>query len=300
MATSQHMTNKMIRQQQLKTELGQLSMLDDDDPHFSWQCEFCGANVPPVKIRMNDERVMRWAKPFCDCTAGRMAYEAKISQQDKQAHQQKAVQMLQDGGMNPLQGDMQGYSIPAWKPEKAGIANAGTKKATVERYCAEIFVGSPTTILILCGDYGTGKTHLAVGVARRLTLGKLIRPQYILWSDFMERIQASWGGKSDGAKLEMELLDKSKVRGILIIDDLDKIRPAEWNLRYLFNIIDHRCKLNLPTVITSNTMFNDWESYLSKGDEDKAKAIISRITGKLWGVVSFQGSDYRKAARGVS
>lgn len=100
--------------------------------------------------------------------------------------------------------------------------------------------------LLLCGDVGTGKTHLAVATANKLIeLGH--EAIYMPYRDEVTSLK----------QLTMEQEEYTeKLRAyqnteILIIDDLFKGKITEADINIIYSIIDKRYFKGLPTIITT-------------------------------------------------
>ncbi len=114
---------------------------------------------------------------------------------------------------------------------------------------ARRFAEQPDGWLVLWGGYGAGKTHLAAAIAN----ARLQADQpalFVVVPDLLDHLRAAFAPDADSsvdARLEA-------VRGapLLILDDLGAQSPTPWAAEKLFQILNHRYTLRLPTVITSN------------------------------------------------
>lgn len=129
--------------------------------------------------------------------------------------------------------------------------NEGQKKALkiCESYCEKFdsTIAQTGGGLVFSGKVGTGKTHLAIGIGRRLAeLG--VFTNYISLSDLVREVRATW--KGDGH--EDFIYRKYQNCGLLIIDEIGVQAGSENERNILFEIIDGRYKEVLPTLIISN------------------------------------------------
>jgi DNA replication protein DnaC len=114
---------------------------------------------------------------------------------------------------------------------------------------------NPTGWFALCGQSGSGKTHLCTAICREFLLsGK--RVVYMLWRDEIVKIKEAAKGSEDSGELR-DLLDKYKTAEVLYIDDLFKTgraadntipKPTAADINYAFEIINYR--YNNPSFIT--------------------------------------------------
>lgn len=133
--------------------------------------------------------------------------------------------------------------------------------------------------LVLCGKYGTGKTHLAVATARAI-----VDKGYSVWfATFAQMLQDLKAGFSSG--LVTDEMSKYETVDLLIIDDLGKEKLSEWASEILYSVIDARYRDLKATVITTNMMPNE----LGKRIDG---AIMSRLA-EMTEFIRFDGEDRR-------
>ena len=151
--------------------------------------------------------------------------------------------------------------------------------------------------LILIGNNGVGKTHLACSIANKLIengtpviYGTLI--------NLLAELRNSYD--TDNNISEMEIIKLYENVDLLIIDDLGKEKPSEWGLEKLFTIINSRYENNLPVIITTNYNQNSLVERLSlNGEIETAKSIISRLYEMCY-LVKIDDIDHRIKKKKVS
>jgi len=104
--------------------------------------------------------------------------------------------------------------------------------------------------LMFLGPVGVGKTHLAAGIVKKLTLEKGYSCKFI---DFFHLLSDIKEGYSE-RKSEKEIIEPFISAPILIIDELGKGRNNEWEANILDQIISKRYNNAnaLTTIATTN------------------------------------------------
>jgi DNA replication protein DnaC len=106
------------------------------------------------------------------------------------------------------------------------------------------------TGLLLAGDAGLGKTHLAVGIAKALIREKGIECVFYDYADLLKQIQDSYNPAVQTT--ELGLLRPVFEAEVLILDDLGSVRPTEWRWDTVRLMINTRYNDNRTTIITTN------------------------------------------------
>jgi DNA replication protein DnaC len=104
--------------------------------------------------------------------------------------------------------------------------------------------------LFIHGDYGTGKTGLAVSVMKAYIRKHCRSGLFLTVPAILDEIRATYG--RDAAESESALVDRVLKVPFLVMDDIGAERPTEWVVEKLFTLINHRHDHMLTTVFTSN------------------------------------------------
>lgn len=110
------------------------------------------------------------------------------------------------------------------------------------------------TGLVLAGDFGVGKTGLAISIAKRV-MQEGVSVYFINVSKLAALISKGWRAKDNSDHAIVERLEKVR---LLVLDDLGAGHKAltEWDesspLSRLYEILGTRYDLQRPTIITTN------------------------------------------------
>ncbi len=190
-----------------------------------------------------------------------------------------------------------------WKMEKSGLKDI-IREYTFEKFKAtaqwqekakEIAAGyakTPDAWFLICGQSGSGKTHLCTAICRKLLLaGKQV--VYMSWRQDVAEIKAASLDSESRAKQMAEL----KTAEYLYIDDLYKmgaavdgsIKPTSSDVSIAFEIINHRYINKLPTIVSSELM----PAELLAIDEATGGRIIERAKGNTVAISKDTAKNYR-------
>ncbi len=122
------------------------------------------------------------------------------------------------------------------------------------------FAKSPDGWLVLLGEYGCGKTHLAAAIVNyRYQIKK--PALFIVVPDFLDHLRSTFSPES---KISYDQLFES-VKGtpLLVLDDFGEQTTTPWAQEKLYQVINHRYNARLPTVITTCYSLDEIESRMA-------------------------------------
>ena len=109
--------------------------------------------------------------------------------------------------------------------------------------------------ILLMGEYGCGKTHLAAAIANS-AIENGIETLFLTAPDLLDWLRSSYGNT---ATPYTERFDEIRNIALLILDDLGTQNATSWAKEKLFQILNYRYVNQLPTVLTTNLTLMDIE-----------------------------------------
>jgi len=165
--------------------------------------------------------------------------------------------------------------------------NAGQKRALVfmTEYAEQFSRVSETgRSAILCGFPGTGKTHLAIGVALHvMTIGKAAA--FTTVQRMIRRLKDSW--RKDSLESESDVINLLVYPDLLIIDEIGVQFGSEFEKNFMFDLLNERYEKRKPTILLSNLTTAEIEIFLGERVYDRLKEDGGQYVSFDW--VSFRG-----------
>ena len=140
----------------------------------------------------------------------------------------------------------------------------------------------PQGWLVLVGNFGAGKTHLAAAIANEL-LRRQYKVLFAIVPDLLDHLRSTFGPSSEVEYDErFELI---RTVPVLVLDDLGTENTTPWAREKLFQIMNYRYNDALPTVVTSN-----------RKPEDIDQRIFSRMCDRVLCEehIMIDAADYRR------
>ncbi len=160
----------------------------------------------------------------------------------------RAERYAAKSGIPPLYANAstENFSLPKDNPiAERALASV---MLTVRTYAREYPVVDKPGLLLI-GETGVGKTHLAVAALNSL-IGRGFEGVFFDYQTLLDRIRSGYD-RSSGS------MDKEAYRlaldcEILLLDDLGAHRVTDWVEDTVASIITHRCNHRKPVIVTTN------------------------------------------------
>ena len=148
--------------------------------------------------------------------------------------------------------------------------------------------------LIMSGNVGTGKTHLACAVANEFIKsgGSVL---FITVAAIVRKIRETYS--RNATKTEQEAIDEFRDIDLLVIDEIGLQKGTESEEHLLFEVINERYSYYKSTILMSNMNADEIKQYIGSRAMDRMREDGGKFIAFDWG--SYRGkvkdSDLPKA-----
>ena len=165
--------------------------------------------------------------------------------------------------------------------------------------------------LLVTGDIGVGKTHIAVGLLKELILRRGVTGLFYDYRELLKEVQNSYN--KEVSATELSILRPVFEAEVLVLDELGAAKPSEWVWDTVAQILNSRYNERRTTIITTN--YPNEGSLLSTAasQESAAKRVMrgetlgdrigERMLSRLQEmcvVVEMRGKDFRQTVARAS
>ncbi|MBN6186428.1 ATP-binding protein [Aneurinibacillus sp. BA2021] len=203
----------------------------------------------------------------------------QIMRENAAARQAKLQRTFDENSLIPAA--LRKATFENYRPQNASLVKA---KQILFDYPEE-FEPDESKNLLLTGDYGVGKSHLAVSVLKRL-IERGFTGIFITVPELLTKIRSTYN--RDSHHTELELLETIKGVDCLVLDDIGTENGSDWAVSKLFEVVDGR--LGKHTIYTTNLDSIALERKI--GERNFSRLMFDTIP------VVMKGEDYRRRGFG--
>lgn len=256
----------MTNSQNLSDDIETKTEARECDKHGEYEAEL---------FRIND----RWLGGRCPkCDEEREQEREAAIREEKERSRRDCLDRLHARSGIPKR--FEGRTLADYKTSKEGQKRA----LRISQRMAE--GGSDGASLVFCGKPGTGKTHLACGIAREwIQAGRPATFETVLSA--IRLIKSTYGSASETT--ESDAISALTGVDLLILDEVGAQLGTEHEKMLLFEIINERYQEMRSTILISNLTKDELTDYL--GDR-----VMDRFR-ESGAVVAFDWNSYRGSKR---
>jgi DNA replication protein DnaC len=137
--------------------------------------------------------------------------------------------------------------VPNYAGRNDSLSNA---LITARNFVREYSPAGNGTGLLLSGQIGVGKTHLAIGILRALITEHSVQGVFYEYRDLLKQVQNSYNQSVEAT--ELDVLRPVFEAEVLVLDELGASKPTDWILDTVAHILNTRYNNMKTTIITTN------------------------------------------------
>ena len=131
---------------------------------------------------------------------------------------------------------------------------------------------------VFVGKVGTGKTHLAVGIALSI-MQQQKSPVFVTVQRLIRRVKDSWRTKEE---TETEVINAFALPDLLILDEVGVQFGSEFEKQVLFDVLNERYEKLKPSILLSNIPSEQLSDYLGERVTDRLRENGGALIGFNW------------------
>ncbi len=160
----------------------------------------------------------------------------------------------------------------------------GVNRRQIEELSTMEFVKRNENIILL-GQSGVGKTHLAIALAYQ-AVQKRIKARFVTAADLIMQMGQAKKEKRYDSFIKQTVMSPS----LLVIDEIGYFPMSKEDAHHFFQVISRRYERG-STIVTSNLVFSQWSGIFAN-DKVVTTAILDRLLHHSH-VINILGDSYR-------
>ncbi len=221
-----------------------------------YTCEHCNKYIAAITVEVPQLCIKNKILPTCECVVERE--EAKIREAQNFAKKREIEKLFSISNLGERFSKSTFESFLDRNGSETAYKVAVKYVKTFKEWNGES--------LMLWGEPGNGKTHLAAAIVNELSKkGYIVVFQSV--PELLQRIRSTFN--SENKENETQIMRALLECDLLILDDIGAEKTTEWVEEKLFNIIDGRYRKELPTLYTSNLEPKELKNQVGKRSYDR-------------------------------
>jgi DNA replication protein DnaC len=146
--------------------------------------------------------------------------------------------------------------------------------------------------LLLCGNPGTGKTHLACAIANHVIREHVLGAKYTTVYNVVRKVRSAWG--RDSQITEEQAIAEIAAPALLVVDEVGVQYGSESERIILFEVLNRRYEDMRPTILISNLNPDGVAEAIGERNIDRMREGGGAVLGFSWG--SYRGEVHKDDA----
>ena len=131
---------------------------------------------------------------------------------------------------------------------------------------------------IFVGKVGTGKTHLAIGIALSI-MQQQRSALFVTVQRLIRRVKDSWHTKEE---TESQVVNVFASPDLLVLDEVGVQFGSEFEKQVLFDVLNTRYENRKPSILLSNIPKEQLSDYLGERVTDRLRETGGKVIGFDW------------------
>lgn len=160
--------------------------------------------------------------------------------------------------------------------------NEGQKKALVfaDQFLDGYKQGKRGQSAIFTGERGTGKTHIAVGIANAMIVDHNATAVYSTVQRLIRAVRETWRRESEHS--ESEVIAIYATPDLLILDEVGIQAGSENEKNILFDVLNERYETKRSTIMLTNLSVDECREFLGERVFDRMREDGGRFVAFNW------------------
>lgn len=242
---------------------------ENTDHSSAIKCEKCGQEIKLVLLPTG-----KWLAPACPCEV--QEYFKQEEERKARQKQEHINHILKNSGLGKR---FKNCTLENWKPRKGTEKAYKAVKAYIDNLKENIKSGKG---LIMFGNPGNGKSHLAAAVVNHAALNGYTAI-FERVPKLLAKIRSTYNG---GPVSEEAIMSTLTEADLLVLDDAGAEKLTAWTEPTLYTLIDERYTNEKAIIVTTNSTLDELEKKIGFRAMDRLLEVCEIVENK--------GTSYRK------